>query len=153
MNKDILKLDNQLCFRLYAVSRNMTRLYKPLLSKFNLTYPQYIVLLILFEHQSLDFKELSSIIDLKTGTLTPILQSLEEKGYIDKHHNKSDKRKIQVNLSTEGELLKTKIMSVPIDLYSKINISPEMYKVLVKELDDLSLILKHAEVREGERDE
>jgi DNA-binding MarR family transcriptional regulator len=141
MLEELMKLDNQLCFRLYSVSKKMTKAYKPLLDKFNLTYPQYIVLLILFEHSSLDFKELSNIINLKTGTLTPILQSMEKKGYISRIKNKEDKRRINVSLTEEGKTLKNNISEVPVGLQEKLQITMSMYKTLVKELDELSSIL------------
>jgi DNA-binding MarR family transcriptional regulator len=141
MLEELMKLDNQLCFRLYSVSKKMTKAYKPLLDKFNLTYPQYIVLLILFEHSSLDFKELSNIINLKTGTLTPILQSMEKKGDISRIKNKEDKRRINVSLTEEGKTLKNNISEVPVGLQEKLQITMSMYKTLVKELDELSSIL------------
>lgn len=148
MYDEILKIDKQLCFRLYAVSRNMTRLYQPYLEKFNLTYPQYIIMLVLFEHQRIDFKELSIIVDLKTGTLTPILQKLEEIGYITKEKRKTDQRKVDVVISQAGMDLKTKIVEVPLGLGDKLEISEDMYQRLVKELDELSLILKNASIKE-----
>jgi DNA-binding MarR family transcriptional regulator len=78
MKDSILSIDKQLCFRLYAVSREMTKAYEPWLKKFNLTYPQYIVMLVLFEHKRIDFSELSKTVQLKTGTLTPIVNKLKE---------------------------------------------------------------------------
>lgn len=148
MYDDILQIDKQLCFRLYAVSRNMTRLYQPVLKKFNLTYPQYIIMLIMFEHKRIDFKALSVIVDLKTGTLTPILQKLESIGYIYKEKNPSDSRKVDIILSEEGVTLQESIIEVPRELGNKLNISQEMYNTLVKELDALSLILKNASIKE-----
>ena len=147
MNEELLKLDNQLCFRLYAVSRKMTRLYQPLLDEFQLTYPQYIIMLVLFEHRTLDFKDLSTIVDLKTGTLTPIIQNLEKAGYHKRVKIKEDARKINVVLTKKGEQLHEQIISVPISLASQLEISEEMYRVLVKELDDLALILNNASIK------
>jgi DNA-binding MarR family transcriptional regulator len=150
MNEQILKLDNQLCFRLYAVSRNMTRLYQPYLDKYNLTYPQYIVMLVMFEHGELDFKDLSEIVDLKTGTLTPIIQKLVEHGYVQKHKNPNDARKVNIGITMKGIELKNQVIEVPIRMASKLEISEEMYHVLVKELDDLSAILKGASIVRNE---
>ena len=144
---ELLKLDNQLCFRLYAVSRNMTRLYQPLLEQFSLTYPQYIIMLVMFEHEKLDFKELSTIVDLKTGTLTPILQNLEKLGYIKRQKNKSDHRKINVVITERGRQLEQEIIDVPISMAKDMEISEEMYHVLIKELDDLTTILKNATIK------
>jgi len=149
MNDKILKLEKQLCFRLYAVSRNMTRLYKPLLDKFNLTYPQYIIMLVMFEHKHIKFNDLSAIVDLRTGTLTPILQKLVKTGYINRIVDSTDKRKIFLELTELGEKLQKDIIEVPIGLYTQLQITPEMYKVLTTELDQLSNILKNVEVREA----
>jgi len=146
MNDEILKLEKQLCFRLYAVSRNMTRLYKPLLDKFNLTYPQYIIMLVMFEHKHIKFNDLSAIVDLRTGTLTPILQKLVKTGYINRIVDSTDKRKIFLELTELGEKLQKDIIEVPIGLYTQLQITPEMYKVLTTELDQLSNILKNVEV-------
>jgi DNA-binding MarR family transcriptional regulator len=144
MNNEMLNIDNQLCFRLYAVSRKMTRLYQPLLQKFNLTYPQYIVMLVLFEHREIDFHKLSDIVDLKTGTLTPIIDKLVENGFVRKEKNKIDKRKVFIILTSKGITLHSEIIEVPITLASKAEISVDMYNVLVKELDSLSKILNNA---------
>ena len=152
MVDELLKLDNQLCFRLYSVSKKMTKAYMPLLQKYNLTYPQYIVLLILFEHTSLDFKELSDIIDLKTGTLTPILQNLEKNDYIVKEKNKEDARRITISLSEKGRNVKHKIVNVPISLQDKLQVTMSMYTNLVKELDELKDMLeKIEEVKEWKK--
>jgi len=122
----------------------MTRLYQPLLQKFNLTYPQYIVMLVLFEHREIDFHKLSDIVDLKTGTLTPIIDKLVENGFVRKEKNKIDKRKVFIILTSKGITLHSEIIEVPITLASKAEISVDMYNVLVKELDSLSKILNNA---------
>jgi DNA-binding MarR family transcriptional regulator len=139
---EMLKLDNQLCFRLYAASRNMTRLYQPFLNKYNLTYPQYIIMLVMFEHNSIDFKELSKVVDLKTGTLTPILQNLEKLGYINRNKNSKDQRKINIDITDKGLELEKQILDVPVGMASDLEITEDMYHTLVKELDSLSNILK-----------
>lgn len=150
MKDTILKIDKQLCFRLYAVSREMTKAYEPWLKKFNLTYPQYVVMLVLFEHKKIDFHELSEIVQLKTGTLTPIINRLSKIGYLIKVKNKDDKRKIFIELSKKGEKLNDDIIEVPVSLSSKLDIPIEMYNSLVKELDDLALILKENNKNEGD---
>lgn len=148
MLSEYLKIDNQLCFRLYSTSRKMTRLYQPFLEKFKLTYPQYIVMLVMFEHREIDFKDLSNIVDLKTGTLTPIIQKLVSIGYLDKVKNTNDSRKINISLTETGILLEKAILEVPIGLGNKLEISEEMYIKLSKELDDLTLLLKNATIKE-----
>jgi DNA-binding MarR family transcriptional regulator len=150
MNDEILRLDNQLCFRLYAVSRRMTRLYQPFLEKFNLTYPQYIVMLVMFEHKVMDFKDLSKVVDLKTGTLTPIVQRLEEHGFVSRVKNKQDMRKMNVILTEKGKELQRQVIEVPISMAQQLSISEEMYTVLIKELDDLAQILKTATIEKNE---
>ncbi len=141
MIDEILKIDQQLCFRLYAVSRKMTKAYKPLLQKFNLTYPQYIVMLVLFEHRKIDFHELSKIVQLKTGTLTPIIDKLHKIGYIEKERNESDGRKVFIVLSKTGEKLNDEIIEVPLALASQLDLKLETYQNLVNDLDRLSDIL------------
>jgi DNA-binding MarR family transcriptional regulator len=148
MSNEYLKIDNQLCFRLYSTSRKMTRLYQPFLEKFNLTYPQYIVMLVMFEHREIDFKDLSNIVDLKTGTLTPIIQKLVSIGYLNKVKNTKDSRKINISLTEAGVLLEKNILEVPVGLGNKLEISEEMYFKLTKELDDLTLLLRNASIKE-----
>ena len=135
--KKELKLDHQLCFRLYVASRNMTRLYQPLLDQYGLTYPQYIILLALFEQETIDFKELSTIVDLKTGTLTPIINKIQETGYLIKEKNPLDARKINVVLTEKGRKLRTEIIDVPLQLSETLDMSINSYNKLVTELDDL----------------
>jgi DNA-binding MarR family transcriptional regulator len=141
MKDSILSIDKQLCFRLYAVSREMTKAYEPWLKKFNLTYPQYIVMLVLFEHKRIDFSELSKTVQLKTGTLTPIVNKFNEIGYLIKEKNKNDGRKLFLKLSEKGKKLNEDIIEVPLSMASELDISSDMYNVLVKELDQLALIL------------
>jgi DNA-binding MarR family transcriptional regulator len=120
----------------------MTRAYQPFLEKHNLTYPQYIVMLAMFEHKKIDFKELSELVELKTGTLTPIVTKLEKMELIQKEKNSKDSRKINIVLTEKGEELNKEIIDVPIGLASELGISEEMYHMLTKELDQLSQILK-----------
>jgi DNA-binding MarR family transcriptional regulator len=149
MEDSILKIDNQLCFRLYAVSREMTKAYEPWLKNFNLTYPQYIVMLVLFEHKRIDFNDLSKIVQLKTGTLTPIVNKLNDIGYLTKEKNKDDGRKVFLELSNQGKQLNKDIIEVPLSMSSDLNISVDMYNILVKELDDLAVILKENNKNKG----
>lgn len=147
MGNELLKLDNQLCFRLYAVSRKMTRLYQPLLEPYHITYPQYIVMLVLFEKERIDFKALSHIVYLSTGTLTPIVQNLEKVGYLIRETNVEDKRKMNVVLSETGRKLQQQIIDVPLTLASNLEISEDMYNVITKELDALSELLNKVKIK------
>lgn len=140
--EELLRLENQLCFKLYQTSRNMTRKYQPLLDKFDLTYPQYIVLLVLFEHKQVEFKELSEIVDLRKATLTPIINRLELRGIVTKESLPLDKRTFNVVLTKKGLELQNSIIEVPINLNNELNITFENYKELMKELDILLEKLK-----------
>lgn len=142
---EILKLEHQLCFRLYQASRNMTRLYTPLLEQYGLTYPQYIILLVLFEKTQIDFKELSQIVDLKTGTLTPIIQKLEEMHFLTKESNPKDKRKVNVSLTQKGQNLKETIVNVPKKMADLIQLTENDYILLIEKLDQLTHQLNLAE--------
>lgn len=144
MNDELLKIDNQLCFRLYSASRKMTRLYQPYLKKYNLTYPQYIVMLVMFEHKKIDFNDLSIIVELKTGTLTPIIDKLVKLGYIYKKKSIVDARKVIVTLSEEGKQLNKDIIDVPLEMSKEIEITEEMYLTLVKEIDRLTEVLNES---------
>lgn len=146
---EALKLEHQLCFRLYAVSRNMTRLYQDLLEPFNITYPQYIILLVLFEHGEIDFKELSDKVDLKTGTMTPIIQKLEEMGYLTKEKNPSDMRRLNVSLTDKGRHLKEQIIHVPYELSKRLKMSYESYVTLIQQLDELAKTIDQAQKADG----
>lgn len=145
---DILKLEYQLCFRLYAASRNMTRVYQPLLEVYGLTYPQYILMLIMFEHNNIDFKDLSRQIDLKTGTLTPIVNKIEELGYIKKEKNPKDGRRLNVLLTKKGIDLKKELMNIPYQLAEEIGLDEGNYRILMKELDILLNKLQMQQERE-----
>jgi len=136
-NLDPLKLEHQLCFRLYSASRKMTRIYQPILDKHGLTYPQYILLMIMWEHESMDFKELSKCIDLKTATLTPIVQKLVSLGYATKEKNPEDGRRINVGLTGAGKKLKEEMKHVPMDLANGVGLEHERYLALITELDYL----------------
>lgn len=144
MENELLQLDNQLCFRLYSISRKMTKAYQPLLEKFSLTYPQYVVMLAVFEAKKIDFKELSERVNLKTGTLTPIVQKLEQIGYVLRETNPDDHRKINVILTEAGLALEHDIIEVPVGLAQQLNLSLEKYSTLIDELDQLSELLDEA---------
>ena len=138
---EILNLDNQLCFRLYSISRKMTKAYEPFLEKYNLTYPQYVVMLALFKAEIIDFKDLSVEINLSPGTLTPLLKRLEELSYLERVKNPEDSRKMNVILSKKGYELRDNIVDVPYGMAEKLQLSIEKYTTLIKELDDLNVML------------
>ena len=110
---DKLKLDNQLCFSLYALSREVIKLYNPLLDKYNLTYTQYIAMLVMWEEEKIIFKELGKRLHLDSGTLTPVIKKLESMELVTKYRNKEDDRVVTVELTEKGKLLKEDIIEVP----------------------------------------
>ena len=113
---ELLKLDNQLCFALYATNRAMTKAYKPLLDPFNLTYPQYLVLLVLYETDGIGVKTLGERLFLDSGTLTPLLKRMEASKLLSRERSENDERKVIITLTTHGKQLKEELIKVPLSL-------------------------------------
>ena len=133
-NYEILKLENQLCFPLYAASKEIIKSYGPILSDLSLTYTQYIVMLVLWEHEKLSVKELGNKLYLDSGTLTPVVNSLKEKGYIKKERNKDDERVIEVSLTENGLALKDKAVEIPFRISQCVALSKDEAKTLYSRL-------------------
>jgi DNA-binding MarR family transcriptional regulator len=135
---DELKLRNQLCFPLYACSREMIRLYKPYLDELDLTYTQYISMMVLWERKSVTVKELGNELYLDSGTLTPLLKKLEAKGLLTRKRSTTDERNLIVTITEQGEALKEKATSVPHSMAACVNLTREetrtMYHLLYKML-------------------
>lgn len=110
---ELLKLDNQLCFALYAYSREVIKKYKPLLDPLGLTYTQYITLLVLWETPSLSFKHLAERLRLDSGTLTPLLKKMEAAGLLTRQRDHEDERSVIITLTKQGEALKAAARQVP----------------------------------------
>ena len=110
---DFLRLDLQLCFPLYAASRAMVQAYTPLLAKLGLTYPQYLVMLVLWETDGVSVKELGEKLYLDSGTLTPLLKRLETLGFVRRERSTEDARSVTVSLTAQGKALRRKAASVP----------------------------------------
>ena len=110
---DVLKLDHQLCFPLYAASKETVKLYRPLLEKLNLTYTQYIAMMVFWEHKKLNVKELGEKLYLDSGTLTPVLKSLESKGYVRRYRSTEDERVLFVEVTEAGEALRDEALPIP----------------------------------------
>ncbi|MEN8904674.1 MAG: MarR family transcriptional regulator [Clostridiales bacterium] len=108
-----LKLENQLCFNIYATSRRITKLYKPHLEKIGLTYPQYITMLVLWEKESISSKELGNLLYLDSGTLTPLLKRLEKIGLLVRKRDVSDERNLVITITNKGNELKDKAKCIP----------------------------------------
>ncbi|NME83597.1 MarR family transcriptional regulator [Clostridium sp. SM-530-WT-3G] len=133
---DNLKLENQLCFRVYSASKSIVRLYGPLLNEIDLTYPQYLVMMVLWEHKKLSFKEISSKLKMKTGTLTPILTKLESNGYLVKEKDENDDRKIYIAVTEKGLQLEEKAKDIPEKIAKNLNLSKKEFLKYIKEFDD-----------------
>ena len=119
---DALKLSHQLCFPLYACARETIKLYTPLLEKLDLTYTQYITMMVLWEKKSLTAKELGRILYLDSGTLTPLLKKLEAKGLLNRKRSETDERNLIVTVTEQGEELRDKALHIPEQMSRYINL-------------------------------
>ena len=135
---DELKIENQLCFPLYACSREIIKQYKPFLDKLELTYTQYIVMMVLWEKKCVNVKELGECLYLDSGTLTPVLKKLEAKKLLTRIRSEKDERNLVVTITDEGDALKEKAVEVPKMIAGCTNLSPKeavtLYKILYKML-------------------
>ena len=127
---EALKLENQLCFPLYACARKVVSQYPPLLKPLGITYTQYIVFMVLWENDGLTVGELGNKLSLDNGTLTPMLKKLEQAGFVTRLRDKDDERKVTIHLTEEGWALRDKVSSVPEQVGACIQISPEEARVL-----------------------
>lgn len=138
---DVLKLENQMCFPLYACSKEIVRKYKPFLDDIDLTYTQYITMMVLWEHKEVNVKDLGEYLYLDSGTLTPVLKKLEQKGYVTRARDTQDERVLQVTITKAGEELKEKAVEIPARLGSCICLEPEdavkLYEILQKILKSI----------------
>ena len=149
-----LRLKNQLCFPLYAVSNLITRKYKPLLDKLDLKYTQYIVMMVLWEEKQVNEKLLCETLCLKSNTMTPLLKKLEEKGYIKKSKDKGDERNLVITLTKDGEKLRDEALCVPASIAKEFHLTQEeaafMYRILYKMLDEEKMKCKDNDEESGE---
>lgn len=139
---DVLKLDNQLCFPLYVCSKEIVKRYKPFLDEIDLTYTQYITMMVLWEHKEMNVKELGKYLFLDSGTLTPVLKKLEGKGYITRKRNEKDERVLDVMITENGDKLKEKAVSVPASIGGCVPLGQEdavkLFEIMHKMLDSFS---------------
>ncbi len=135
-----LKLKNQLCFPLYAVSNMITRKYKPLLDTLDLTYTQYIAMMVLWEEKQINEKALCEALCLKSNTVAPLLKKLEAKGYIVRTRDSSDERSLVITLTAAGEQLQEGALCVPEAMAQEFHLTTEeaaaLYRILYKMLDE-----------------
>lgn len=123
MEYEQLKLANQLCFPVYAASRLITREYQPLLDKLNLTYPQYLVLMVLWENDGLPVNDIAKKLVLNTNTITPLLKRMEQQGLILRNRSEKDERKVLVKLTEAGLNLKEEASQIPEELIKTLSAS------------------------------
>jgi DNA-binding MarR family transcriptional regulator len=141
-NYEQLKLEGQLCFPLYAAAKEVVRKYKPYLDEIDLTYTQYITMMVLWDKEQCNVKELGSMLYLDSGTLTPLLKKLESKGYITRCRCKEDERNLIIRITEAGEALKEKAAKIPYEMADKwVNLNREeivnMYHSLYKLLSQV----------------
>ena len=134
---ECLKLSRQLCFPLYACSREMIKLYKPWLDELGLTYTQYITMMVLWEHKAMTVKALGKELYLDSGTLTPLLKKLEEKGLVTRRRSDQDERNLIVTITELGEDMKDRALHIPAEMTNCINLSREDIRNLYRMLHQM----------------
>lgn len=122
---ECLRLCNQLCFPLYAASREIVNRYKPLLDEIGLTYTQYIVMMVLWEHRTVSVREMGRLLFLDSGTLTPLLKKLEQKGLLTRKRDTADERVLNVTLTEAGLALREQALHVPQQMAASVELTPE----------------------------
>lgn len=140
MIREEFKLDNQLCFRLYTASRLITQAYHPLLSGEGLTYPQYLVLLVLWEKDNQPVNDIAKRLYLETNTITPLLQRMEKAGILTRAKGKKDARQMIVSLTRKGKDLQKRLAEVPSTIAGAVicdSVTPETAPELYRMLDDI----------------
>lgn len=133
-----LLLDEQLCFALYAASRAVTAAYRPLLESLELTYPQYLVMLALWERDGLTVRELGLRLQLDSGTLTPLLKRMQQAGLVTRERRRSDEREVEVRLTPRGRALRKQAQSVPACFAARLRLAPDDMRRLRDELRSLA---------------
>ena len=122
---DSLKLNNQLCFPIYALSRQVTAIYRPYLDKIGLTYPQYLVIMVLWEYKTVTVKQLGELLWLDSGTLTPLLKRMEANGFLIRKRSSEDERVVDILITEKGEALEKEAESIPPAMKKALEIGDE----------------------------
>ncbi len=139
---ECLKLENQICFPLYACSKEIIKRYKPFLDALDLTYTQYITMMVLWEKIEMNVKELGKYLFLDSGTLTPVLKKLESKGYISRTRMKTDERNVILRITNSGLALREQAVQIPAKMSRCIKMEPQeamqLYSLLHKVMSSLS---------------
>ena len=134
---DVIRLDDQLCFALYATSRAITGLYRPVLQEIGLTYPQYLVMLVMWEHKTVTVSELGARLYLDSGTLTPLLKRLEQQGLIVRLRDSADERQVNIELTLAGVRMRRRASAVALSLKCKLPLPEQKIRALRTELNRL----------------
>ncbi|GJE78319.1 MULTISPECIES: MarR family winged helix-turn-helix transcriptional regulator [Methylorubrum] len=135
--KDPLLLDNQLCYALYAAAHRMTKSYRPMLERMGLTYPQYLVLLVLWESDGITVSEIGRRLRLDSGTLTPVLKRLESSGFLSRSRRQSDEREVEISLTEEGRALRAEAVAVRQSVMCQLNMSEPEIQAMRADLNAL----------------
>lgn len=139
---DALKIENQVCFPLYACAKEVVKQYQPLLAPLDLTYTQYIAMMVLWERKEIAMKELSKILFLDSGTLTPLLKKMESKGFLVRKRCQNDERNLNILLTEEGEKLKERAVAIPMKIGKCVKLTNEealtLYQLLYKVLEGMN---------------
>ena len=125
-----LKLENQLCFPLYVCAKEIVKAYKPYLDELDLTYTQYITMMVLWEHREMRVKDMGECLFLDSSTLTPLLKRLEEKGYVTRRRSSEDERDLLVTITEKGDRLKERAVTVPEQVGSCVALDPQKAQIL-----------------------
>ncbi|MCK2157153.1 MarR family transcriptional regulator [Exiguobacterium sp. 17-1] len=134
-----LLLEEQLCFPFYAISREITKRYRPLLEPLGLTYPQYLVMLVLWEQDQQSLKAVGERLHLDSGTLTPLLKKLEASGLVERVKNPTDERHIQITLTADGHALRNEAEQIPLALKDLLGVSEEDLELVKQTLNRLTI--------------
>lgn len=134
---EVLKLEHQICFPLYACSKEIVKRYTPFLDEIDLTYTQYITMMVLWEHREMNVKELGRYLYLDSGTLTPVLKKLEQKGYVTRKRDTRDERVLNVTVTEAGMLLREKAVEVPAKIGGCVSLELEEAVLLQKILQKM----------------
>ena len=138
---DVLRLENQVCFPLYACTKELVRQYAPYLKELGLTYTQYLVMMVLWEKETVSSRELAGSLHLDYGTLTPVLKRLEKSGYLTRERSAEDERILTLTLTAEGRALRDRALEIPPCVAKSMGLSDEefalMYKLAYKALDHM----------------
>lgn len=135
--RDPLLLDNQLCYALYAAAHRMTKSYRPMLERMGLTYPQYLVLLVLWENDGVTVSEIGRRLRLDSGTLTPVLKRLETSGLLNRNRRQSDEREVEIALTDQGRALRSEAIAIRQSVMCQLNMSEPEIQAMRADLNAL----------------